>query len=110
MLKSMERLSRKQCCDGATLASLRLPCQPLSDAPGFEPMKALLLISALFLLAGCKPEKDPATGVSSGRPVATAPTQAEACDKLLKNDKGEYSAGKCVCEQADGVWTCSIGD
>lgn len=74
-------------------------------------MKALLLISALILLAGCKPEKDPATGASNGL-TATAPTQAEACDKLLKNDKGEYSAGKCVCEQADadGAWTCRLGD
>lgn len=74
-------------------------------------MKAVLLISALILLAACKPEKDPATGASSAL-TATAPTQAEACDKLLKNDKGEYSAGKCVCAQADGAasWTCRIGD
>jgi hypothetical protein len=72
-------------------------------------MRALIVIGLAIAVVGCKPEKDPSTGASGG-PTATASTQAEACDKLLKNDKGEYSAGKCVCEQADGAWSCRIGD
>jgi len=72
-------------------------------------MRPLILICLAVALASCKPEKDPSTGASDG-PTATAPTQGEACDKLLKNDKGEYSAGKCVCEQANGIWTCTIGN
>jgi len=73
-------------------------------------MRAALIICAAIALIACKPEKNPATGANGGR-AATAATQAEACDKLLKNDKGEYSAGKCVCEQtAGGDWACRIGD
>ena len=73
-------------------------------------MRALPLTAALIAVAACKPEKDPSTGATGG-PVATAATQAAACDQLLRNDKGEYSAGKCVCKQAsDGLWTCTIGD
>ncbi|MBI1213333.1 MAG: hypothetical protein GC190_17855 [Alphaproteobacteria bacterium] len=74
-------------------------------------MKALAVAAVLVLALGaCKPEKNPPTGDTSG-PTATAPTQAEACDRLLKNDKGEYSAGKCVCsEGADASWTCRLGD
>lgn len=73
-------------------------------------MRVLIASLALVAVAACKSEKNPATGDTSG-PTATASTQAEACDRLLKNDKGEYSAGKCVCSQAaDGVWTCRIGD
>ena len=73
-------------------------------------MRALIAVCALVAVAACKEEKNPPTGNTSG-PTATASTQAEACDKLLKNEKGEYSAGKCVCNQAsDGVWICRIGD
>ena len=73
-------------------------------------MRALILAVAVLALGACKPEKDPPTGVSGG-PTATAPTQAEACDKLLKNDKGEYSAGKCVCEQTStSLWRCTLGN
>jgi hypothetical protein len=72
-------------------------------------MRTLVVICAMIALMGCKAEKDPSSGVSGG-PTATAPTQSDACDKLLKNDKGEYSAGKCVCDQVDGQWTCRIGN
>jgi hypothetical protein len=58
----------------------------------------------------CKPEKNPPTGASDG-PVAIGSSQGTACDQLLRNGNGEYSAGKCVCNQgADGMWTCRIGD
>jgi hypothetical protein len=70
----------------------------------------LLLAAALIALAACQPEKNPPTGASGG-PVATGASQAAACDRLLRNDKGEYSAGKCVCTQlASGEWRCTIGD
>jgi hypothetical protein len=47
-------------------------------------MKAILLAVTLIAVAACKPEKDPSTGATGG-PVATGSTQAEACDKLLRN-------------------------
>jgi hypothetical protein len=73
-------------------------------------MRTAVLLVVLAALAACKPEKNPATGATGGA-TATAPTQAEACDRLLKNDKGEYSAGKCVCEETrDHLWRCTIGD
>ena len=73
-------------------------------------MRAALLLLALIAVAACKPEKNPPTGATSG-PSVTAATQAEACDKLLKNDRGEYSAGKCVCEQTSaGLWRCTLGN
>lgn len=73
-------------------------------------MRPVLLLLAVIAIAGCKPEKNPPTGATGG-PTAVGTSQAEACDKLLRNDKGEYSAGKCVCRQtADGKWTCTFGD
>ena len=73
-------------------------------------MKATILAVAVLVLGACKPEKDPPTGATGG-PTATAATQGEACDKLLKNDKGEYSAGKCVCEQTSpNEWRCTLGN
>ncbi len=57
----------------------------------------------------CKSEKNPGTGTAGG-PVATGSSQSEACDHLLRNDKGEYSAGKCVCSEGSGFWRCTLGD
>jgi hypothetical protein len=73
-------------------------------------MRAIVLFAVFAALAGCKPEKNPATGATGG-PTATGPTQAAACDELLRNDKGEYSAGKCVCQETrDHLWRCAIGN
>jgi hypothetical protein len=73
-------------------------------------MKAAMLAILLLALAACRPEKDPSTGGTDG-PLATGPSRDAACDKLLRNDKGEYSAGKCVCsETSPGLWRCSLGN
>src|SRR5262249_450461 len=58
----------------------------------------------------CKPEKNPGRGTAGGA-FAVGSSQQDACAQLLRNDKGEYSAGKCICsETSGGLWRCTLGD
>ena len=58
----------------------------------------------------CKPEKNLATG-STGGAVAVGSSQQAACAQLLRNARGEYSAGKCVCQKTPSkLWRCTLGN
>jgi hypothetical protein len=61
----------------------------------------------------CLPEKNPSSPdeTPASERSAVGPTRDAACETLLRNEKGEYSAGKCVCkEPMTGVWRCTLGN